>query len=285
MKPISVEKARRSTPHDACTPREITALRSVVGAMQWPASQSSPVISTTVSLRQATMDKALVQDLLEANKDLRFLKTCADIKLIFECLPRLPQWRIGCYSDASWASRPDGSSQGGYLVFVAGPEDFSSGKTMVLNILDWSSRKLDRKCRSSLAAEAQAAANAVDALEWTKVYVALILNPTLDPREDATMATLGNSVLVTDSKGLYDASTSVTAGRGISEKRTSIEVSGCCERMKAAQAAWRWTNGFQQVADGLTKVSARQAFAETLRKGKHALIFDPAYTAGKKAHC
>ena len=38
----------------------------------------------------------------------------------------------------------------------------------------------------------------------------------------------------------------------------------------------------EQVSDGLTKVQARQRLVEILRRGYHALKFDPTFTAGKK---
>ena len=52
--------------------------------------------------------------------------------------------------------------------------------------------------------------------------------------------------------------------------------------MKEFGGVWRWTDTHQQMADGLTKLSVRQAFAEKLRRGVRALKFDPDFTAGKK---
>ena len=43
-----------------------------------------------------------------------------------------------------------------------------------------------------------------------------------------------------------------------------------------------WTNTLQQIADGLTKPSAKQKLVEVLRRGYHALRFDPSFTAGRK---
>jgi hypothetical protein len=68
----------------------------------------------------------------------------------------------------------------------------------------------------------------------------------------------------------------------ITEKRTSIEVTIVNEHMEAAKGVWRWANALQQVADGLTKVSARQHFVEILRKSRHAIRYDASFTAGKK---
>ena len=93
---------------------------------------------------------------------------------------------------------------------------------MPLIMVDWSSKKLDRMCRSSLSAEAQAAANAVDSLEWTKVYISCLMNPYAEIKADETVRRLGISPVATDSRALYDASQSMTSGLGIQEERTAI---------------------------------------------------------------
>ena len=54
------------------------------------------------------------------------------------------------------------------------------------------------------------------------------------------------------------------------------------ERMRACGGIWICTNTDQQLADGLTQLTSRQRFAETLRRAWHALKFDPSFTAGKK---
>ena len=148
-------------------------------------------------------------------------------------------------------------------------------------ILDWCSRKLTRVSRSSLAAEAQAAANAVDALGWAKVMMAMIVRPDLKPDSDEAQRLFGRSPLITDCKALYDAARSMSAGRGLQEKRTAIEVLMINEKMHEINADWAWTDTHQQMADGLTKVSVRQQFADKLKRGMHALKYDPSFTAGK----
>jgi len=44
----------------------------------------------------------------------------------------------------------------------------------------------------------------------------------------------------------------------------------------------RWVSSQHQLADGLTKVTARQDFAEHLKGGHIQLIFDPEFKAAKK---
>ena len=83
-------------------------------------------------------------------------------------------------------------------MFICSRLSMEQGRPMPLTIADWASRKLTRVCRSSLSAESQAAANAVDQLEWVKVYIAFLLDPTVDIRADETMHILGTSPVITD---------------------------------------------------------------------------------------
>jgi hypothetical protein len=90
------------------------------------------------------------------------------------------------------------------------------------------------------------------------------------------------SPCVTDSRGLYDAGRSQSAGLGVSEKRTAIEVAMVNDRMAVLNGIWRCTSAHQQLADGLTKVSARQKLADIMKRGMHALKYDETFTALKK---
>jgi hypothetical protein len=210
------------------------------------------------------------------------VKANADCGLRFTYMGPMDQLRIGCYWDASWATRPDGTSQGGYIIFLTNQESIDTGKPVPLVVLDYASKKLVRICRSSLSGEAQAAALAIDNLEWVKIFWTLTLYPNLAPDGEHAATACGMSPCFTDSRGLYDAGRSQSAGLGITEKRTAIEVSMVNDRMAAINGEWRWTSAHQQLADGLTKVSARQKLADIMRRGMHALKFDESFTSLKK---
>ena len=79
--------------------------------------------------------------------------------------------RLGVYCDAARV-RPDGSSQGGTLMFLANQSGMSGEAPFPLMVIDWSSKELMRMRRSSLSAEAQLATIAIDELEWAKVFYA-----------------------------------------------------------------------------------------------------------------
>ncbi|CAK0898077.1 unnamed protein product [Prorocentrum cordatum] len=242
VKPISVEKTRRTHPDDPCTPKEISQPRGLNGAMQWPASQCMAQAAATISFAQGGVSKATVGSLLEANTSLSFLKL-----------------RLGVYRDASWATRPNGESQGGYMIFVIEDARIDDGQPTQLVIVDWASKKLMRICRSSLAGEAQSAANAVEALEFAKTMLTTMLFPTMQLTGTQMLQILGRRPCMTDCKALFDAANSQAATGGLTERRTGIEILQVNEKMRV-----------------------RQQFLEKLRRMTQVLKYDATFTAGKK---
>ena len=284
IKPITVEKSRKTMVSDACEEKEMRSLRALIGALAWPANQCLPQLSASISILQASVSKPTVKDLNEGNKILRFAKNVApSFKLLFSKHSNtVTDLRFSVYTDAAWSVRPEGSSQGGFMIFASNEEQLLSGEPMPLTMIDWHSRKLHRMCRSSMAAEAQASAAAVDELEWCKVFWSTMINPMLPIETEQTLRVSGLSYVLTDAKSLFDASKSVTSGMHLNERRTAIEVAIVAERVKVMNAAWKWVNSHQQLADGLTKPAAKDRFAEILSRGNHQMKFDPNFTAAKK---
>ena len=208
VKPLTVEKNRKANPEEKATDREVSQLRGLLGAMAWPATQTQPHLCASISLAQATVSGARVADLNEANKILRYAKETADIPLTLRAHGSLSQLRFGFYSDASWSTRPDGSSQGGWLLFISSEKEIGGDKPFPLTVVDWVSRKLPRVCRSSLSAEAQIMTTAVDTLEWAKTMFGLMLWPSEGADSEHVMKWLGFSPCITDARALFDASTS-----------------------------------------------------------------------------
>ena len=177
--------------------------------------------------------------MLDANKLLRFMKESADVPLRFIGLCNWSELRVGCYFDRSWASRPDLTSKSSYLVFVIPERNLEDGSPVQLVVLDCKSCKTPRVSRSSVAVEGQSAAMAADAMEWVKVLLALVANPSLEPDSEEAPKMFGKSPLITDAKALYDAAKSRSSGMGINEKRTAIEVLMVNERLTAMGGEWR----------------------------------------------
>ena len=283
VKPITLEKARKTMVDDLCDEREHRQLRALIGALAWPANQCVPQLSASVSLLQAAANKPFIRDVNEANKLLRYAKEISkDFKLRIRAHGPLESLRLGAYSDASWAARPDGSSQGGMLIFACSQEELDSGMPMPLTIMAWHSKKLPRICRSSLAAESQALAGTIDELEWCKIFLTCFIDLSLPIEGDAVLQKMLMSPVATDAKSLFDATHSITAGMKLSERRAAIEITIIKQRLEAILGELFWVNSHQQLADGLTKSAARDSMAVLMQRGTHKLSFDPSFVAAKK---
>ncbi len=277
LKPITIDKSR--TPDQSITIAERRQLKGLLGSLAWPANQTSPHLQCSVSILQgSTGDYAKVSALTEANKLLRFAKASNDVGILvrkFDC--HISKVTFVVLTDAAWAVRPDGTSQGGYIILMASDKVLYETASPYV-VVDWRSFKLTRVSRSSLSCEAQAATAGVDALEFAKCFWSLCLNSYLDPRSDYTMQVIGTSALVIDAKALYDAAQKEHV-HSFNDKRTGIEVMVLKERMKASDTIWRWVSSERQYADGLTKFAARQLLADRLRHGIIALVYDKNFTA------
>ena len=284
VKPIALSKERRQNPHAETNAQEKHQLRGWNGSMNWPVTQLMLYGAASLSIQAANVEKSIVEDVQEANKTLRFLKANAAVGLTYVRLGALPELLLGTYFDGSWATRRDGASQGGYLQFAVTRSAAESSALVPLVVTDWTSKKVSRISRASLDVEAQAGVVAVDALEFSKLFYVGMFVPSVSMQDDSVLREIGMSPVVTDAKALFDAARNMSVSQGLSaaNKRTAIDVKIVCERMLRFDGQWYWTNTLQQVSDGLTKVQARERLVEILRRGYHALKFDPTFTAGKK---
>ena len=283
VKPITLEKARKTMIDDLCDERERRQLRALIGALAWPANQCVPQLSASMSLLQAAANKRFIRDVNEANKFLRYAKeTSKDFKLQIRTHGPLESLRLGTYSDASWAARPDGSNQGGMLIFACSQEELDGGMPMPLIIMAWHSKKLPRICRSNLAVEFQALAGAIDELEWYKMFLICFMDFNLPIKGDAILQKMFTSPVPTDAKSLFDAIHSITVGRKLSERRDAIEIAIIKQRLEAILGELFWVNNHQRIADGRRKSATRDSKVVLMQRGTHKLSFDPSFLAAKK---
>ena len=211
-----------------------------------------------------------------SNKLLKFAKANADVGLSFE---PMSDWRLVTAFDASFCSRADGTSQGGYFVLLAPKGILETGED-VYHILDWRSFKLPRVARSSLAAESQAAGCAADATEFACRYFEHLLKPHLKLADLLQVKSSLQPTMVIDAIYVYDSyhKESMSAV----DKRSGLEIRMVKEQLQSLGGQLRWVSSERQLADGFTKMSARQSLADRLRHAKVKFLYDPAYTAAKK---
>ena len=278
VKPMTI--AKHLGPESELSSGEVTALRGLLGALQWPAVQSSPHLQASTSIYSGSVSRGLVKTALEANRLLKFAKENSDVGLTYAPL-KLSELCIVTAFDASFGCRPDGTSQGGYVVMLAPKMILESGEAPY-HILDWRSCKLPRVARSSLAAESQAAARAADATEFVRRYFEHLRCPDLKLAELLRQGSTLKPVLVTDAKALYDSYHRESLVSSVTDRRVSLEIRVVKEQMQSVSGSLRWVSSERQLADGLTKDSARQLLADRLRHGQIKFLWDPDYVAAKK---
>ena len=227
---------RRMQKDSELSPAELTRFRGVAGQINWLATQTRPDLSFDVCDLSCSVRDAKVADLQRAAKVVRKAQS-ARVSLKYPRLD-LSQSSVVVYSDASYGNLPDGSSQGGYIVFLRD----NKGRCAPLA---WSSSKIKRIVRSTLAAECMALQDGADA---AVLLAALISEALYDGSE-------GMSVMCcTDSRGLYRALYSTKA---VQDKRLRIDIARMRQMLEVGEVTKvSWVDSSQQLADCLTKKTA-----------------------------
>ena len=160
------------------------------------------------------------------------------------------------YTDASLGNLDDGGTQGGYIIFLANEE----GDIVPIC---WSSKKVHRVVRSTLAGETLAMAEGID----EAIFIATLFME----------ITTGNAttdglpiVCMTDCKSLHDA---LQSTKHVTEKRLRLEISGIKDLIeKRIVKEVKWSDTRRQLADCLTKKGASPTvLLKTLQEGKISL--------------
>jgi hypothetical protein len=160
-----------------------------------------------------------------------------------------PPIHLLAYCDASYGNLSDGSSQGGYVIFLADERGYSSP-------ICWSSRKLRRVCRSTLTAETMAMPDAIDACIWLSHIVSEVADFDLNIVE-----------VKTDNMSLVESVHSTTA---VEEKRLRVEIASIRESIRNKEVSIEWIDKEKQLADVLTKQGADSIKLGTvLHNGRH----------------
>ena len=170
------------------------------------------------------------------------------------------------------------------MVYVSS-HSLHEGKEAPVGIIELESWKLHRTCRSSLSAESQAMADAIDVLNFIRLFIVDCIHPSgIDLRQpDRVVQLLPESCAIADCKSLYDAlENNESLGLGLSEKRTSIEVTATRQQMRATGMRTRWVNSDRQLADVLTKPTASSSSIQCLQQtGRWKIEWDAEFTAAK----
>ena len=275
--PMTVDKKRGEGP---MTDKEVSRARGLIGALQWPAGQGCPPMCSSTSILAGELASREARVMNELNKTLRFGKQNADVALRFPVIAE--DWRdihFIVYSDAALGVRQDLASQGGYLILAVNRKVLE-GEVGRYSVVAWRSYKLTRVCRSSLAAESQACATAIDELMMVKMLYSMVKDTSLTIKDNKTAGGPKSAVII-DARALYDAINKETIQSSL-DKRVAIESLVIRDGLKHTNSDLRWVSSERQLADGLTKISGRQPMCDLLRGGYVQLIYDSTFTAAKK---
>ena len=113
---INISLERKNQVDEEVTHLERSAMRKALGGLNWRATQSAPWLLATVSHLQGCIETAAVGELCQVNKLVRLQRKRMEKDLYFPSLKG--ECTVVTFTDASWATRKDGSSQGGQLTLL-----------------------------------------------------------------------------------------------------------------------------------------------------------------------
>lgn len=237
MKSMDIKKERCMNLGSLATEKEKTEMRSKVGQILWVARQTRPDVAFDGSTLAGRIKNATVKDLMETNKVIKRIKT-EKVRLMFQKLNE--KRTLVLHSDASLGNLSEGGSQGGHFAYLKDEE----GKLVPLL---WSSKKIRRVARSTLACETLALADGIDACLFLSTLLAELDFGKSDPMYFPITC-------FTDCKSLHDA---VISTKDVQEKRLRLDIYGIKEQLRNKQIQRiEWIKSSDQLADSLTKHGA-----------------------------
>ena len=208
-----------------------------------------------------------MQQILDANATLRKLKKVTG----YVYIPRvsLEDCCLVAFSDASHANMPGMGSQGGYMLFVANNGVASSDDQAAM--VEWSSHRIKRTVRSTLAAEAAALSEAQDRAEHARVVLAEMLGTNISVWSDALKIPC---YYVIDANSLYDLLNK--QGSLPQERRVALDILAMREALERDSDKLRWVPTRHMLADMLTKRMKMGPYvSHVLSHGRLSLVESP----------
>ena len=259
---------------------ELTRCRGLLGALQWPGGQGVPSLMASTSIIAGDIPGGTGEVMQSLNKTLRFAKENAKYGLQFHSVAKkVEDLALLCFCDAAFGVRRDLSSQGGFMIVMT-DKRVLHGEKCPFTPLAWKSFKLPRVCRSSLGAESQAMAGALEELLMVKTFLRMLLDQNVTLPQSQETLTMPCAV-VTDCRALFDLLKKENIQTS-NDKRVAIESLVIRDLLKQVNGELRWVSSERQLADPMTKLSTRQQLVEAMRSGFIQLVHDENFVAAKK---
>ena len=123
---ITLPSQRRRDKKSEITPLELSQLRALDGQLLWLCMQCLPQLLAPLSLLIGQTPQATVGTIYEATA---WARTPLNIHAHHSPI-------VVSYTDAGWTTRPDGTSQGGQLVFIANSQ-LLQGRESNMSLISW----------------------------------------------------------------------------------------------------------------------------------------------------
>ena len=160
------------------------------------------------------------------------------------------------WADGGQANRPDGSDTCGVLGGIAGTK-FVDGDPDLVSILSWRSFKAPRKVAGSNGAECQAMDFGEEQLWLLRLMWCEFHGCTVNRWKLNDVVKSVDGMLITDSKGLYDAMCRHESPQlKLRSARGGEALGAARQQLRASGASVSWVNGLAQLGDCLTKLGA-----------------------------
>ena len=259
---------------------ELTRCRGLLGALQWPGGQGVPSLMASTSIIAGDIPGGTGEVMQSLNKALRFAKENAKYGLRFHSVAKkVEELALLCFCDAAFGVRRDLSSQGGFMIVMT-DKRVLHGEKCPFTPLAWKSFKLPRVCRSSLGAESQAMAGALEELLMVKTFLRMLLDKDVTLSRSQETLTMPCAV-VTDCRALFDLLKKENIQTS-NDKRVAIESLVIRDLLKQVNGELRWVSSERQLADPMTKITTRQQMVDAMNSGFIQLVHDENFVAAKK---
>ena len=154
LKEVVIPKNRKMSKDSPLTNDEAWQLRGLAGQLNWISSQTRPDMGFGACEVSISIKDAQIGDLLNANKNIRKLKS-QQIVLQVPNLMCVEECSIICFACVAFANLKKSSSQGGYIIFLCKDQKKYAP-------ISWKPKKIQRVVKSTVRAETWALQKAIE---------------------------------------------------------------------------------------------------------------------------